>query len=110
MPNTTEALDKYDRNILSVLQDNGRISFTDLGKAVGLTTTPCIERVRKLERTGFIKGYSARLSPRHLDKGLVVFVPPASSTVMVCLLISTSSVESPAPNSVMSCWLHSTAI
>jgi len=74
MPNTTEALDKYDRNILSVLQDNGRISFTDLGKAVGLTTTPCIERVRKLERTGFIKGYSARLSPRHLDKGLVVFV------------------------------------
>jgi len=67
-------LDKYDRNILSVLQDNGRISFTDLGRAVGLTTTPCIERVRKLERTGFIKGYSARLSAAHLNKGLVVFV------------------------------------
>ncbi len=67
-------LDKYDRNILSVLQDNGRISFTDLGRAVGLTTTPCIERVRKLERTGFIKGYSARLCAAHLNKGLVVFV------------------------------------
>ena len=37
-------------------------------------TTPCIERVRKLERSGFIKGYSAQLSPRHLDKGLVVIV------------------------------------
>lgn len=70
----TEKLDKYDRNILNALQDDGRISFTDLGKQVGLTTTPCIERVRKLERAGFIKGYSAQLSARHLDKGLVVFV------------------------------------
>jgi len=73
MPNNDD-LDNYDRNILSVLQNNGRISFTELGKQVGLTTTPCIERVRKLERSGFIRGYSARLSARHLDKGLVVFV------------------------------------
>lgn len=67
-------LDKYDRNILNVLQQDGRISFTDLGKKVGLTTTPCIERVRKLERAGLIKGYSARLSARNLNAGLVVFV------------------------------------
>jgi len=67
-------LDKYDRNILNVLQRDGRVSYTDLGKKVGLTTTPCIERVRKLERAGFIKGYSARLSAQQLDVGLVVFV------------------------------------
>ena len=67
-------LDKYDRNILNVLQGDGRISYTDLGKRVGLTTTPCIDRVRKLERHGYIKGYSARLSAKQLDKGLVVFV------------------------------------
>ena len=67
-------LDKYDRKILSVLQNDGRISFTELGKRVGLTTTPCIERVRKLERDGLIKGYSARLSAGKLDAGLVVFV------------------------------------
>ncbi len=67
-------LDKYDRHILTVLQDEGRISFTDLGKRVGLTTTPCIERVRKLERAGYIKGYAARLSAKQLDAGLVVFV------------------------------------
>lgn len=67
-------LDKYDRNILDVLQSDGRISFTDLGKRVGLTTTPCIERVRKLERAGFIQGYAARLSAKQLDVGLVVFV------------------------------------
>lgn len=67
-------LDKYDRNILNVLQEDGRISFTDLGRQVGLTTTPCIERVRKLERAGLIRGYAARLSARNLDAGLVVFV------------------------------------
>lgn len=73
-PQHFEQLDKYDRNILTVLQQDGRISFTDLGKRVGLTTTPCIERVRKLERAGFIKGYSARLSAQKLNSGLVVFV------------------------------------
>lgn len=67
-------LDKYDRHILNVLQQDGRISYTDLGRRVGLTTTPCIERVRKLERAGFIKGYAACLSAKQLDAGLVVFV------------------------------------
>ena len=67
-------LDKYDRRILAALQLDGRISYTDLGKKVGLTTTPCIERVRILERAGYIEGYSARLSAKQLDAGLVVFV------------------------------------
>ena len=70
----TNKLDKYDRRILAALQLDGRISYTDLGKKVGLTTTPCIERVRKLERAGYIEGYSARLSAKQLDAGLVVFV------------------------------------
>jgi len=67
-------LNKLDQNILKSLQEDGRISFTDLGKKVGLTTTPCIERVRKLEREGFIKGYTALLSAQQLEVGLVVFV------------------------------------
>lgn len=67
-------LNKLDQNILKTLQEDGRISFTDLGKKVGLTTTPCIERVRKLEREGFIKGYTALLSAQQLEVGLVVFV------------------------------------
>ena len=67
-------LDKYDLNILNALQDDGRMSFTDLGQHVAPTTTPCIDRVRKLERAGYIKGYSARLSASLLDRGLVVFV------------------------------------
>ncbi len=68
------ALSNLDRKILRTLQGTGRISFTELGKAVGLTTTPCIERVRKLERAGFINGYSALLNADQLGAGLIVFV------------------------------------
>lgn len=67
-------LNKVDRHILQVLQSDGRISFTELGKKVGLTTTPCIERVRKLERDGYITGYSALLDSNKLDLGLIVYV------------------------------------
>ena len=67
-------LDKIDRNILRILQADGRISFTDLGERVGLSTTPCTERVRRLERDGFIMGYFARLNPQQLKANLLVFV------------------------------------
>ena len=67
-------MNKLDKKILEELQSDGRLSFTDLGKRVGLTTTPCIERVRKLEREGYIKGYTAVLNADKLERGLVVFV------------------------------------
>ena len=67
-------LDKIDRNILRILQEDGRISFTELGERVGLSTTPCTERVRRLEREGIILGYGARLNPAALKAGLLVFV------------------------------------
>lgn len=67
-------LSKIDRNILRTLQNDGRISYTDLAKKVGLSVTPCIERVKRLESNGFIKGYSATLNPMQLDADLVVFV------------------------------------
>lgn len=67
-------LDKIDRNILRILQEDGRISFTELGERVGLSTTPCTERVRRLEREGIIMGYHARLNPQNLKASLLVFV------------------------------------
>ena len=67
-------LDRIDRNILRILQEEGRISFTELGERVGLSTTPCTERVRRMERDGVILGYSARLNPHTLKAGLLVFV------------------------------------
>ncbi|MGO1120081.1 Lrp/AsnC ligand binding domain-containing protein [Rhodovibrionaceae bacterium A322] len=69
-----KALDKIDRNILRALQDDGRQSNVDLAKKVGLSPTPCLERVRRLERDGYITGYRALLDPAKLDAGLIVYV------------------------------------
>ena len=66
--------DKLDRRILKVLQQQGRISMTELAEQVGLSTTPCTERVRRLEREGVIEGYSARVNPKALGLPLLVFV------------------------------------
>lgn len=67
-------ISKIDRNILRILQKDGRISYTDLAREVGLSVTPCIERVKRLEKNGYIEGYTATLNPQLLDAGLVVFV------------------------------------
>jgi Lrp/AsnC family leucine-responsive transcriptional regulator len=67
-------ISKIDRNILRILQKDGRISYTDLAREVGLSVTPCIERVKRLEKNGYIQGYTATLNPELLDAGLVVFV------------------------------------
>ncbi|MEH6444152.1 MAG: Lrp/AsnC ligand binding domain-containing protein [Oceanospirillaceae bacterium] len=72
-------LDRIDRNILRILQNDGRISYTELADNVGLSTTPCIERVRRLEKEKFIEGYYARLSASALGFDMLVFVEIALS-------------------------------
>lgn len=67
-------LDRLDRRILDVLQNNGRISYVELAEQVGLSSTPCMERVKRLEREGYIEGYYARLNPALLAHELLVFV------------------------------------
>lgn len=67
-------LDLIDRKILSVLQQDGRITMTDLAGAIGLSATPCTERVRRLEREGIISGYHAHVNARVLGYKLLVFV------------------------------------
>ncbi|SCK09554.1 Lrp/AsnC family transcriptional regulator [Vogesella sp. LIG4] len=52
-------LDRIDLKILAVLQQDGRISFQKLSEHVNLTPRPCLERVRRLEKAGIIKGYTA---------------------------------------------------
>jgi Lrp/AsnC family transcriptional regulator, leucine-responsive regulatory protein len=66
-------LDRVDRQLLALLQADGRLTVAELARTVNLTLTPCIERVRRLEREGFIEGYFARLSPRHLGQQLLAF-------------------------------------
>ena len=63
-----------DRKILRELQCNGRITYSELARRVGLSTSPCLERVRRMERDGVINGYTALLDPQYLDADLIVFV------------------------------------
>ncbi|MFC4158881.1 winged helix-turn-helix transcriptional regulator [Chitinimonas lacunae] len=67
-------LDRTDRKILRLLQANGRLTITELAERVGLSTTPCSERVKRLERDGVIEGYYARINPRAVDCSQLVFV------------------------------------
>jgi Lrp/AsnC family leucine-responsive transcriptional regulator len=67
-------LDAIDLKILDELQRDGRLSNVALARSVGLSPTPCTERVRALEAAGIIAGYSARLDAERLDLGLLVFI------------------------------------
>ena len=69
-----KSLDKTDRRILECLQADGRISNVQLARKVNLTPTPCIERVKRLEKQGYIRGYTAILNPELVNAGLLVFV------------------------------------
>ncbi|RYF83859.1 MAG: winged helix-turn-helix transcriptional regulator [Comamonadaceae bacterium] len=70
----TASLDRIDRKILDLLQREGRLAITELAQRVGLSTSPCSERVKRLEKSGVITGYHARVSPEALGKALLVFV------------------------------------
>ena len=69
-----KTLDRIDVKILQLLQANGRITNTELAGKVGLSATPCSERVKALERLGYIESYGAKLNPRLLQLELLVFV------------------------------------
>ena len=67
-------LDRIDRKILSILQEDGRIANLKLAEAVALSPTAVLARVQRLTRDGFILGYEARLNPLKLGAGMLVFV------------------------------------
>ncbi len=71
---TETDLDRIDRKILSILQEDGRIANLKLAEAVALSPTAVLARVQRLTRDGFILGYEARLNPLKLGAGMLVFV------------------------------------
>jgi Lrp/AsnC family leucine-responsive transcriptional regulator len=74
MKKRSKELSTIDKNIVRVLQKQGRMSYAELSRQVGLSATPCMERVKRLEKEGVIQGYSALVNPEFLDAALVVFV------------------------------------
>ncbi len=67
-------LDKIDKEILNILQDQGRITNSDLAGKVGLSSPSIIERIRKMEKAGIISKYSALINPKKVNKEIVTMV------------------------------------
>ncbi|MDN0073766.1 Lrp/AsnC family transcriptional regulator [Crenobacter sp. SG2303] len=98
-------LDRIDLKILAVLQQDGRIPFQRLSEQVNLTPRPCLERVRRLEKAGIIKGYTAIVElpePRH---AVVVQAQIALADHVVSQQAFTR--ELMATPEVLDCWLVS---
>ncbi len=67
-------IDRYDREILSVLQQEGNISNQALADRIGLSPSPCLRRVRALEASGVIEGYRAMINAKQLGLTLTVLI------------------------------------
>ncbi len=67
-------LDRYDRQILVLLQENGHISNQELADRIGLSPSPCLRRVRTLEESGIITGYRALLDARAMGLSLMALI------------------------------------
>jgi len=67
-------LDRTDYRILDILQRNGRITNVNLAEKVHLSPPPCLERVKRLEREGYIEKYVGILNPYKLNAGLLAFI------------------------------------
>lgn len=70
----SEKLDKIDAKILDLLQINSKITNLDLSKKIGLSPAPTLERVKKLESSGVIESYHARVSPQKVNLSISTFV------------------------------------
>ena len=67
-------LDNYDRQMLRILQEDGRISNQDLAERIGLSPSPCLRRLRTLEEAGLITGYRALLDAKKLGLSLMALI------------------------------------
>jgi Lrp/AsnC family leucine-responsive transcriptional regulator len=67
-------IDRYDQQILEILQVDGRIANQDLADRIGLSPSPCLRRVRALEESGLILGYRAMLDAKKLGLSLIALV------------------------------------
>ena len=67
-------LDKIDRKIIKILQDNSKITNLDLSKKINLSPAPTLERVKKLEQSGIIRSYHAEVDPNSIGLNVKTFV------------------------------------
>lgn len=68
------ALDKIDKKILEILQNNGRLSNQEVAERVNLSPSPCLRRIKRLEESGVIQQYVALLAPEKIGLGLLAYI------------------------------------
>ena len=98
----TETLDAFDKKILGELQLDGRLAFSELADRVGLSKTPCLNRVKRLERSGVIRRYRADLDPARIEKAHVVYVQIILSNTKRAALDAFNTAVKEIPE-IMSC-------
>lgn len=72
-------IDEIDKDILAIIQRDGRESNAEIARQIGLAPSAVLERIRKLEERGVIKGYEAKLDPQRIGLGLTVFISVRTS-------------------------------
>jgi Lrp/AsnC family leucine-responsive transcriptional regulator len=79
MAQNYRTIDDQDVKILGILQENARETQVEIARAVGMAPSAVLERVRKLEAKGIIRGYAASIDPRAVDQGMLAFVAVRSA-------------------------------
>lgn len=97
-----EDLDQFDRKILSVLQAEGRLAVVDLSEQIGLSKSPCLKRLRKLEKEGFITGYRAVIDPVKVRQSHLAYVQITLSSTKLNKLEAFNRAVQDIPE-IMSC-------
>lgn len=100
-------LDRIDQKIIEILQHNGRISYQRLAELVHLTPRPCQERVRKLERAGVIRGYTALVDYAEPPSGLILQLQVALKSQSGRAAQEAFEQEVLKRQEVLACWLVS---
>lgn len=72
-------IDETDATILELLQENARISQADVARVVGLAPSAVLERIRKLESRGIVRGYTALLDPHAVEQSMLAFIAVRSA-------------------------------
>ncbi len=99
-------LDSIDKKIIGLLQQEGRLANNELAKRIGLTTTPTLERVRRLERDGIIEGYSATINKEMVGRGFTAIVKVTLSVHQLNLMEEFASAIKKIPE-ILECY-HTT--
>ena len=72
-PKIRDTMDAVDKKIIQLLQSNGKATINEIANKLNLTNSPVFERIKRLEKEKIIKGYTALIDPKKIDKGQIVF-------------------------------------